>query len=124
VRRIWMPCLFVLPACGCLIPQDAYKLAGYTEPGFELKTPSGWKFSATADTQGVCKYMVHPDGTVEFQLDMASKATDVTLAQGERAAHLEKLREIEALRMVEQQKLLNDLIAKLAAMVPVPVPAN
>lgn len=125
--KLWaIAYVLVLCGCGgCVLPQSAAKLAGYETPGFSLHSPSGWSVSASTDTKGIAEYEVSPDGSVKFRLDMSSNASDPTLAQGERALALERLREIEAARLIEQQKALNDLTLRLIdRLLPAPVPVQ
>ena len=113
--------LGVFPAC--MAPQSAARLAGVTEPGFWMRTPSGWEVRATADTRGKTHYEIDPaTGKVSFDLDMASDAAGVTRSQGERAEALTELVKLDAARAVAQQQAFNDLVARVLA-VALPGPA-
>lgn len=124
--RLWL-CFCIALCGGCLVPQSAFQLAGFTEPAFEMKTPTGWKVRVPTDADGSVKYSLAPDGTMNFEMDLSSDASTVTGSQGERAAILTELRAIEAQRIVEQHRMLTDTIKGVLDLVspllrPVPAP--
>lgn len=114
----WLPALG--GASGCLVPQSALRLAGVENPAFTMKTPNGWKVDVPTDANGKVKYMIRPDGSMEFEMTLRSRASEVIDAQGERAEHLQGLREIEAARIVQMGALIDKLTERiLAAATPI-----
>lgn len=91
---------------GCLAPQDVRKLMGFTEPGIKIvKDGENWTFTGSADFKGKGKVATNADGSYTFDVKMDSDASDVTLAQGQRAdiANLLAIREQESARIIQTQ---------------------
>jgi len=122
--------IFIVLVHGCLTgcvvrPMTAKDLGGIPEkpPGLQINVDcksdgtAKWSLQTDADFKGTGTVDVGPEigrYKVEFtRLD--SKASDVIEAQGVRAAALAELRAIEAERMVQQQKLINDQLANVMA---------
>lgn len=106
--------LLLLCLSGCMRPQDVRQLMGFTEPGVKIvkKKDGQWDFITSSDFKGRGKVDVHADGSYTFDIKMTSDASDVTLAQGERAAiaDLVTIRQNENERIIRTQEQLFGLV--------------
>jgi hypothetical protein len=101
---------------GCL--SDATRLAGYTEPGVHFKRGArGYELTVSSDFEGEAHGEWNKEtGQLRLDVKVDSQASDVTTAQGERAAYLERLREIEAEYRAELMRTMLSTWQALAAM--------
>lgn len=103
---------------GCMMPQDARRIAGYTEPAMEMEAPGGWRVRAATNLGGKAHYEIDPaTGKLVFDLDMTSNAGDVTKAQGDRAAELIEMRRIEMAGIIAERQLNLEAMKSMMQMV-------
>lgn len=106
---IWIVATMLSLLCGCMV--DASKLAGYSNPSAEISYSPLWGFRARtgADFTGDFEGHYNPEtGAIDVVATVGVNASQVVGAEGERADHLVKLREIETAYLLESQKTVGD----------------
>lgn len=108
--RLFVGICFLLPVTGCA--SGAHRLFGTSNPAVRVeKNIFGTYVEVGTEFQGKAKGSYNQE-TKEFTVDVEvnSSPSPVITAEGERIAHMEKIREMEFNMLLEQTKAMTSMV--------------